>query len=48
MHIATAGEDEILRYAKQALKNEGEMLLINQINKYPTVPQKVPQLKELK
>ena len=48
VHIATAGEDEILRYAKQALKNEGEMLLINQINKYPTVPQKVPQLKELK
>ena len=33
VRIATAGEDEVLRYAKQALKMEVENLLINHINK---------------
>lgn len=33
VHIATAGEDEILRYAKQALKTQVEQLLVNYMNK---------------
>ena len=33
VRIATAGEDVVLRYAKQALKTQVEMLLINQLNK---------------
>lgn len=33
VHISTGGEDGILRYAKQSLKTQVEMLLTNQINK---------------
>lgn len=33
VHVATAGEDEILRYANQALKTQVEQLLVNCMNK---------------